>query len=438
MPPSSTSAPAGDGPAPARTSRRGRRQLLVAGFVLAYLAAGAVTLVLGERVAGGRWLALHLVLLGAATNAIVVWSEHFAAALLRTRPVSEGLATARALVLNLGILAVLWGVQTGRSAVAAGGACVVGVVVLGHGLVLATRIGSALPGRLSGTVWFYVAAAAALLAGMGMGLWLAGGVAASAGAYLALRLAHVHLNVLGWVGLAVVGTQFTLWPTVLRTRMVPGLEWAVRWSLPPLALGLAVAAGGLASQRRGVALVGLVGMRSGLGIALVPFVRTAVRRPPRTAAAWMLGAGMVWFAVAVVADLGALVDQPAGGRPGRTGGPAGPRRGGRVRAADADRGAHLPAAGGVRPRAPTATAGSPASSSWAGPLRVAAVNLGVRAAGRRAGPGGWWLAGIGLASFVPLAVVALVVRDPPPELTARVSRTGWRRGPRRRCRGARR
>ena len=38
-------------------------------------------------------------------------------------------------------------------------------------------------------------------------------MAGSADAYLAMRLAHVHLNVLGWVGLAVVGTQFTLWPS---------------------------------------------------------------------------------------------------------------------------------------------------------------------------------------------------------------------------------
>ena len=42
--------------------------------MLAYLAAGGATLALGDRVIGGGWLALHLVLLGAASNAIVVWS----------------------------------------------------------------------------------------------------------------------------------------------------------------------------------------------------------------------------------------------------------------------------------------------------------------------------------------------------------------------------
>jgi nitrite reductase (NO-forming) len=89
--------------------------------VLAYLAAGGVTLALGDRVALGGWLALHLVLLGAATNAIVVWSEHFAAALLRVAPVGERAATARALALNLGILAVLGGVHGGRPSLAAAG-----------------------------------------------------------------------------------------------------------------------------------------------------------------------------------------------------------------------------------------------------------------------------------------------------------------------------
>jgi nitrite reductase (NO-forming) len=395
-----------------RAGWRARRHLLVAGFVLAYLVAGGVTLALGGRVAGGEWLALHLVLLGGVTNAIVVWSEHFAAALLRTRPVSEGLATGRALALNLGILAVLGGVHTGRSAVAAGGACLAGVVVLAHALGLATWVGRALPGRLSGTVWFYVAAAAALLAGMGMGLWLAGGVAGSAGAYLGLRLAHVHLNVLGWVGLAVVGTQFTLWPTVLRTRLVPGLERAVRWSLPPLAAGLAVAAAGLATQRRAVALAGLAGYAGGLALALVPFVRTALRRPPHTAASWMLGAAMAWFVVAVVADLGALAASPRvvdlDGRVGRL-----------VPAVVAGFALQtligaltylLPVVFG-RGAWGNRRLGTILELGW--PLRVAAVNVGVLVlvAGPSAGwaPAvGWWLAGLGLGSFVPLAGVALV------------------------------
>jgi len=190
----------------------------------------------------GRWLALHLVLLGAVTNAIVIWSEHFAAALLHTAPVGERAATARTLALNAGIPGVLGGVHGGRPSLATIGACLAGVVVLAHAVALVTRVGRALPSRLGGTVWFYLAASAALLAGMGLGLLLAGGVAGSTDAYRAARLAHAHLNVLGWVGLAVVGTQFTLWPTVLRTRMVPGVERAVRWSLPPLALGLAAAA----------------------------------------------------------------------------------------------------------------------------------------------------------------------------------------------------
>jgi len=154
---------------------RARRDLLVAGFVVAYLAAGGVTLALGDRVTGGLWLAVHLVLFGAATNAIVVWSEHFAAALLRAVPVSEQTATVRALALNLGVVAVLGGVHTDRPVLTAAGAWLIGAVVLAHAIALGAWIGRALTGPLAGTIWFYVAASAALLAGMGLGVLLAGG-----------------------------------------------------------------------------------------------------------------------------------------------------------------------------------------------------------------------------------------------------------------------
>jgi nitrite reductase (NO-forming) len=391
--------------------RRARRHLLVAGFVLAYLAAGGVTLALGDGMAGGGWLALHLVLLGAATNAIVVWSEHFAAALLHTARTGERAATIRTLALNLGILAVLGGVHGGRLGLAAGGACLIGVVVVGHAVVLATWIGRALPSRLGNSVWFYVAAGAALVAGMGLGLWLAGGVAGSADAYRAMRLAHVHLNMLGWIGLAVVGTQFTLWPTVLRTPMMPGLDRAVRWSLPPLVVGLVAVVAGLLTQHRVVALAGLAGYTVGLALAMGPFVRTALRRPPRTAASWMLGAGMAWFTVVVVGDLVAMAASP--------------------RVVDLDgRVARLVPAVAAGFALQTLTGaltyllpvvfgrGAPGNRrltrilelGW--PLRVGAVNLGVLLlvlvpAGGWVPGTGWWLTGLGLGSFVPLAVVAL-------------------------------
>jgi nitrite reductase (NO-forming) len=393
---------------------RARRQVLVTGLVLGYLAAAGVTLALGGRVAGGTWLALHLVLLGAVTNAIVVWSEHFAAALLRVPRAGERAATARALALNLGVLAVLGGVHGGRPLLTAGGAWLVGVVVLAHAAALAAGIRRALGGPLAGTVWFYLAASAALLAGMGLGVLLAGGATGSADAYRAARLAHVHLNVLGWVGLAVVGTQFTLWPTVLRTRMVADPRRAVGWSLPLLAGGLAVAATGLLAQVRLVALAGLAGYAAGLAVALVPFARTALRRPPHTAASWMLAAAVAWFALTVAADLVALAGSDRvvdlDGRIGRL-----------VPAVAVGFGLQV-LTGALTYLLPVVWGrGAYGNRRLTGVLeigwqpRVVAINLGVLLlvagpSGGWAGRAGWWLAGLGLGAFVPLAAAALAWR----------------------------
>jgi nitrite reductase (NO-forming) len=81
------------------------------------------------------------------------------------------------------------------------------VVLLAHAVALTTRVGRALAARLGHTIWFYLAASAALLAGMGRSLLLAIVAAGTADAYRVQGLAHVHLNLLGWVGLAVVGTR---------------------------------------------------------------------------------------------------------------------------------------------------------------------------------------------------------------------------------------
>ncbi len=408
--------------------RRGRRHLVAAAVVLAYLVAGGVTLLSGGRVAGGGWLALHLLLLGAVSNAIVVWSEHFAAALLHTRPVGERAALARLAALNLGVLAVLAGVHGGHPAMVAGGAGLLSVVVVVHALVLGAWLRRGLSASLGDTVWFYLAASGALLSGTGLGLVLSSGGLASADAYRAVRLAHAHLNVLGWIGLAVIGTQFTLWPTVLRTRMVPGLAAAAMWALLLCVGGLAMATVGLLAQQRGVAMAGLVGYAAGLGTALGPFVATMRRRRPHGAAAWLLAAGIAWFALAVVADLAALfasdrmVDLDS-------------RIDGLVPVVAVGFGLQvligaltflLPVVWG---RGACGNRRLTRLLEVAWPARVVALNLGVALLtfGPRVQDGwlariGWWLAGLGSGSFVLLAGAALawrLVADPGPDDAAR-------------------
>jgi hypothetical protein len=51
----------------------------------------------------------------------------------------------------------------------------------------------------------------------------------------------VPLTLLGWVGLSVLGTLFTLWPTTTGTRITDGTISAARRALPTLAAGLLVA-----------------------------------------------------------------------------------------------------------------------------------------------------------------------------------------------------
>jgi nitrite reductase (NO-forming) len=395
------------------TAGRSRRHAVGIAIVLAWLLAAGVVVLGGRRVTDGGWLALHLVLLGAVTNAIFEWSEHFAATLLHARPTADRLVWARTALLNLGVVLVLTGVHGGRPGLVGGGAGVLGLVVVAQALVLGSwlRRGLGGPRQLGDTVWFYLAGSGALLSGIGLGVMLSVG-AGSADTFRAMRLAHAHLNLLGWIGLAVIGTLFTLWPAVLRTRIVPGIAVAARWALLLCVGGLAAITVGLLIQGRALTLVGLCGYIVGVGAALVPFVATARRRRPRSGAAWMLAAGVSWLVASVAVDLARLLGVD------------------RVVDLDAHLGRLVPAVaagfglqmvmGALSFLMPVVLGHGPQGNrrltrllelGW--PARVAVLNVGValRAFGPDTGWSvrtGWWLVGLAAGLFVLLAVAALV------------------------------
>ncbi|MDA8368681.1 MAG: multicopper oxidase domain-containing protein [Nocardiopsaceae bacterium] len=277
--------------------------------VLAWLALTAAAMAAGDHLPVAPWLAIHVFLLGAVTNAIVTWTEHFATALLRLPAPARWWPVARLAALNAGIAAVLLGAAAGYPAVAVGGAVVVVGVVAGHTAVLIKQARRALGGRFAYLVNWYTCSGIALVVGGTLGGLLVSGVLPGVWEER-LTAAHAHTNLFGWVGLTVLGTLFTLWPTVLRTRIVDGVAGPARRALPLAVAGLTLAVAGLAAGLRWAAAAGVVLYAAAAVLALVPFVRTARQRRPHNGAAWMLAAGVGWFVAALAADAAIVATRP--------------------------------------------------------------------------------------------------------------------------------
>ena len=94
-----------------------------------------------------------------------------------------------------------------------------------------------LPARFAPLVWYYIAAAAALVVGVTLGVIMARPDVVGQ-AHDRLFVAHIGMNVLGWVGLTVIGTVVLLWPTVLRTKARESSDAAAKRALPLLAAGV--------------------------------------------------------------------------------------------------------------------------------------------------------------------------------------------------------
>ncbi|GII05718.1 multicopper oxidase domain-containing protein [Planobispora takensis] len=297
------------GPPPGPVRHRASWHLRANALVVAWLAATVAAALAGDGLPAPRWLLIHLFLLGAVSTAILIWSEHFTVALLRARTPEPRGSLTRLGVLNAGSAAVLYGVAAGPWPVAAAGAAAVVAVVLWHAAVLAGLVRRALPGRFGHVVGWYAAAAGALAVGGTLGGLMTAHLA-HGGMHERLHAAHAQVNLLGWVGLTVLGTLFTLWPTVLRTRMSERTRRASRTGLRLAACGLVLLTGGLLADLRVPAAAGLAVYAAGAGAALVPLAEAVRARRPHTGASWMLAAGVAWFEVSLIADLVIVAGRP--------------------------------------------------------------------------------------------------------------------------------
>ncbi len=274
--------------------------------VLAWLAAAVVVSVLALLGPVADWFPVHLLLLGALSNAILIWSNHFAAAVLRLPDRRSGRPEAFRLgAFNLAAVLVVLGMALGSWWTVLIGGLGVAVVVCWHAVALIARMSRALPAPFGSTVRYYVAAGLLMPLGVALGVLMAPDDLDD-DLHARLALAHVAVNLLGWVGLTLVGTLVTFWPTMLRTQISPAAERSARRALPVLVAGVLVTAIGALSGVSAMAVVGIAAYTAGLAMNSGPIADTVRRRPPTAYSTWSVLSAMIWLVGSVVA-LGLII-----------------------------------------------------------------------------------------------------------------------------------
>ncbi|MFC5996505.1 multicopper oxidase domain-containing protein [Pseudonocardia hispaniensis] len=266
-----------------------------------WLVALLVVTLVHPFVAASGWLMIHLLLLGAVTHSIVVWSNHFTETLLHAPPdpAQRRRQSRRLALLNVAVAVVVAGIVSGAWWLTLAGACLVAGAILWHGAALIHRLRRALPSRFRPLVRYYVVAALCLPIGAGLGTTAA--YRLTGPLHERVVLAHLVINVLGWIGLSVVGTLVTLWPTMLRTRISERAERDARRALPVLAGALVVTAAGAVSGLVLLAAAGLLGYLGGLALVAPGFIAAARAKPPAAYPTWSVLAAVVWLAGSLLA-----------------------------------------------------------------------------------------------------------------------------------------
>ena len=296
--------------APPALRDRTRWHLSANAPVAAWLAALLGVSLFHRVIPESPWLLVHLLLLGAVTNAIFVWSAHFTDALLRRRTTlgSRRWQAGRLVALNVGVLTVVVGIVSGRWGLTLIGSVIVGLAAAAHGVVLALEARVALASRFGATVRYYICASLAPPIGAGLGATLAHDPAEPW--HGRLMTAHITVNLLGWMGLTVMGTLVTLWPTMLRTRIADGAERVARQALPILVGSVVVMAGGALAGLQTVAAVGAAAYLVGVLWAARPLARVTRAKAPSAYATWSVMAAVIWLVLTLLGFVSVLVTSP--------------------------------------------------------------------------------------------------------------------------------
>jgi hypothetical protein len=296
-----------------------RRPALLSGFGLlrpvaiaacGYAVAAVVWLALGDTLPGGRWFAVHLFTVGILSNLVVALTEHFGRTLLRAGPPGQRLS--RFATLNVGALLMLGFPPHLRYPFIAGAVLLVGSVVW-LAVDLRRMRASAPDARFGFVVATYEQACVAFVVGAVLGALLGIGVLPGPW-YGPARLAHLHVNILGWGGLTLLATVVFLGPAMMRTQMVADADERARQALLLAPMGLGVAVLGLLAMGWAGIQATWPGLLAGAGLALyavaaglivVPLLRAGRSARPSTHA-WMIQAACVWFVAAVAVDAWAI------------------------------------------------------------------------------------------------------------------------------------
>jgi hypothetical protein len=271
------------------------------------ITAAGVWVVAGDALPGGRVLAVHLLTLGALTTLILTFSEHFTRTLTRA-PGDRHVAWP--IVTTLSIVLLLVGLATRILPVLAVGSTAT-LLVVGAALWRLRRLRRRAVGARfvwvvrsyeQAHVLFLVAGVLGATLGLGLvtGPWFA-----------AVRLAHLHANILGWAGLTLLATLVFFGPTMVRTRIEPGADADAARLLPAgaLALGLAVlllGASGLGGPWGVVSRVAAAGALAVVATTatavLLPVLRAGLHAAPSAPRPAVL-ATCVWFIAVLWADV---------------------------------------------------------------------------------------------------------------------------------------